>query len=69
MVVPVIMPSLRVLPLAEPPSGQSQSLNRNIPQPPTNRSPSIGIYGSHQAAQRGVTHRPTATSNDGAKLF
>eukprot|EP00959_Pyramimonas_sp_CCMP1952_P141505 2961517-Pyramimonas_sp.AAC.1 len=23
---------------------QSQSLNKNIPRPPTNRSPSIGIY-------------------------
>eukprot|EP00976_Prorocentrum_cordatum_P048231 973712-Prorocentrum_minimum.AAC.1 len=26
---------------------QSQSLNRNIPHPPTNRSPSIGIYLAH----------------------
>eukprot|EP00976_Prorocentrum_cordatum_P099135 1191710-Prorocentrum_minimum.AAC.2 len=26
------------------PADQSHSLNRNIPHPPTNRSPSMGIY-------------------------
>eukprot|EP00959_Pyramimonas_sp_CCMP1952_P164232 3433565-Pyramimonas_sp.AAC.2 len=28
-----------------PPTGQSHPLNRNIPHPPTNRNPSLGIFG------------------------
>eukprot|EP00959_Pyramimonas_sp_CCMP1952_P010866 227758-Pyramimonas_sp.AAC.1 len=36
------------------PTDQSQSLSRNIPHTPTNRSPSLGIY---------LTHRPIAVSH------
>eukprot|EP00959_Pyramimonas_sp_CCMP1952_P236131 4934878-Pyramimonas_sp.AAC.1 len=39
----------KVLAWCTSPTDQSQGLDRNIPHPPTNRSPSIGIY---------LTHRP-----------
>eukprot|EP00959_Pyramimonas_sp_CCMP1952_P057262 1195233-Pyramimonas_sp.AAC.2 len=51
-------------PVAHSPTDQSQSINRNIPHPTTNHSPSIGIYDTHRSTtlswQLSTTQYPLA---------